>query len=193
MSKSDISVLDQFTVDEILEAIENRWEPGKWQTTSSAGSGWRHRRLYKVTSIMQQVVPDGGGKWKCSSRYGHPSGKFDSVEDGMAAFEAMSEYDALSDTDDREPDLSWDKHYEVLYWDGEFKCTVRPYYWSTWTYEIYRNIGGQYVHLESTQFRFQTPLSAQMHAESRLYELGSAENDTTNWRQPFDDPIVYGS
>lgn len=191
MSKPDISVLEQFTINEILEALEHRWEPGKWQINSSVGPDWRHRRLYKVTSVMQQVVPD-GDKWKCSSHFGHPSGKFDSVEDGMAAFEAMNEYDALSDTDDREPDMSWDMCFEILYYDGEFKARVTPYYWSTWTYEIYRLTDGQYLHLESTEFRFDTPISAQIHAESRLYELGSAENDTTNWRQPYVEPIAYG-
>ena len=190
---NDISVLEQFTLDEIIEAIQERLDPDEWVTEEDGTPGepqWRHRYMHRYSTISQQVTPTDDGKWKCSSHFGHPSGKFDTAYAAMEAFDDIPYSDASNEKDERETDLNWKRCFETSI--DMFKARVVQYYWQTYTYEIYRMVDDQYLHLEAADYRFESSISARIHAEKRLYELVGVENETKNWRQPYTEPIIYG-
>lgn len=55
-----------------------------------------------------------------------------------------------------------------------------------------KNIDGNWVYLKSSDHRFDTDVSAKLHAEKVVDSMVSHEEKPKNWPSPYVKKIVYG-
>ena len=192
MTDKNKEILDQFTIEELVEALERKRDPSEWWSEDhDDGEPWWYRWMYATKYISQQVVPIDDGKWECSSHFARPSGQFDTAEQAMKAFEDIPDHFATRNKDEREADQDWET-FHILE-RGRYR--VRVYrYWGGWSYNLYRRYHDSdeyYFYCESLH-RFRSSLSAQIHAEEWLNSL-VIEDKKADPKKEFVDDIVYGN